>query len=248
MVQEDVITIIVTSFLVSFLVILGAVLLLVFVQKERRRKQQEIFQAVLEAQTQEQKRVGQDLHDDVGPMLAGIYNQLELYASEQQPKNSVPGKLNQILQQIQDTSKAIRKASHELIPVNFDSMTLAEALEDNLLPMNTQNFQVRLPDLAPKTNLSNNQKSQLLKIAKELVLNAIKHSAGTEVIICLAQEQQETTLSVTDNGKGFPKSLQTHGSGVGLQNISNRLTLIKGTLKTSSSPTGGAHIVVTVKN
>ena len=117
--EQEIIGIVLSALVSIILVFLLLMFILWRLSNERTRKQQDIFNAVLKAQSEEQKRVGQDLHDDVGPLMASIYNRLELVLSKNLQESSNSSILKEIQQEVRQTSDQIRKASHDLIPIDF---------------------------------------------------------------------------------------------------------------------------------
>lgn len=213
------------------------------VQRERIRKEKEIYNAVFKAQNEEQKRVGQDLHDDVGPLMASIYNRLELVLSKSELSNN--SVLKEIQQEVRLTSDQIRKASHDLIPIDFSQLTFSEAIEDAVCELSTNDIKVRFHATTDAQILNDNQKFHLVKITKELVHNAVKHSRGNMVEVRIFSEPGLIKLHVVDNGLGFSKS--KNEDGIGITNIKSRLKLIHGEMSIKTSKPSGTKIEVLVR-
>lgn len=51
-------------------------------------------------------------------------------------------------------------------------------------------------------------------IYKEALINAVKHSAGTEIRICIEQKGEKFRISVSDNGVGFNSDTSYTGHGI----------------------------------
>ncbi len=243
--EEVVIYLITTCFLSCLVVIILIIVVLHKVQRERIRKEKEIYNAVFKAQNEEQKRVGQDLHDDVGPLMASIYNRLELVLSKAEFESGNNLVLKEIQQEVRQTSDQIRKASHDLIPIDFSQLTFSEALEDAVCELGSNDIKVRFHATTDAQYLSDNQKFHLVKITKELVHNAVKHSGGNMVEVRLFTEPGLIKLHVVDNGLGFSKS--KNEDGIGITNIKSRLKLIRGEMSIETSEPSGTKIEVLVR-
>ena len=100
----------------------------------------------------------------------------------------------------------------------------------------------------PRERLSESLTHAILRIVRELVVNAIRHGHAKHVKI--AGEMHETTVSfsVTDDGCGFaPETVLGPEQGhFGLLGIRERIEDFNGTLKIASSPDHGAKFTVTL--
>ena len=83
----------------------------------------------------------------------------------------------------------------------------------------------------------------LYRICQELVNNIIKHSKASEVAIQLMRNKSHLILIVEDNGVGFNK--QQNKDGIGMMNISSRLSTVKGEAEIEPGPERG--VVATIR-
>ena len=86
--------------------------------------------------------------------------------------------------------------------------------------------------------------THLYRIAQEAVSNAIKHGKATEVTIGL-QAGDRTSLSVRDNGVGFPKVIPKE-KGMGLRIMQSRAGTIGGALSIERDGAGGTVVLCAV--
>ena len=89
----------------------------------------------------------------------------------------------------------------------------------------------------PRSLFTDNTAHALMRIIRELVLNAVRHGKATAVKIAGSRDGDTLLFSVRDNGCGFdpttaPGIAQGH---FGLQGVRERLRLLKGTLTIESS-------------
>ena len=78
-------------------------------------------------------------------------------------------------------------------------------------------------------------------MARELLINAVKHSGASQVNIIINRKPGNITVAVEDNGKG----LQGNTKGFGLFSIKERLLALGGNLKIISEPGEGLMAVMT---
>jgi signal transduction histidine kinase len=87
--------------------------------------------------------------------------------------------------------------------------------------------------------------THLYRIAQEAVSNAIKHDKAGEVAIQLQTAGERTSLSVHDNGVGFPKAIPKQ-EGMGLRIMQSRAGMIGGSLSIEKGPAGGTTVLCAV--
>ena len=85
----------------------------------------------------------------------------------------------------------------------------------------------------------------LFRVTQEAINNSIKHSEASKIMIIFKENENEISLQIEDNGKGFDK--ETFTSGNGLSNIENRISSIKGEVYIASKPTNGTSIKIQIK-
>ena len=93
-----------------------------------------------------------------------------------------------------------------------------------------------------RRNLTDNSAHEILKLVRELVLNAIRHGGATAVRVSGEPVGNELRVAVTDNGRGFDPAAApgvTDGH-FGLQGVRERLRAFKGQLTIESAPGRGA--------
>ncbi|MBA4144416.1 MAG: hypothetical protein C0523_01535, partial [Cytophaga sp.] len=81
------------------------------------------------------------------------------------------------------------------------------------------------------------------RIAQELVNNIVKHAEAEQVNAEWVTGDEEWTLTISDNGKGF--DVHSH-PGVGLTNIQTRAELIGGVIKMDSQPGKGTWVQLAI--
>ena len=211
---------------------------------ERRILEKEI----LEISEREQRRLGQDLHDDLGQSLTGIsflakVLQNRLTAAQiPEAKNAeeIATLLNEALQQT-------RSLSRGLCPVVLESNDIAAALQQ--LVENLQSIFSVSAELAcdPELKIVDNQLAvHLYRIAQEATTNAIKHGQATKIHISLLRNRSRLTLRVKDNGIGYDKS-SPDKKGMGLRVMHHRAGMIGGTLDIKPLSQRGTVVTCSVR-
>ena len=122
-----------------------------------------------------------------------------------------------------------------------------DAIRRTLAPfVGNADLQIRFN--VPRARLTDNVAHNLLRIVRELVVNAIKHGHATTIKVAGTLADSLLNFSVRDNGCGFdpntcPGMAQGH---FGIQGIRERIKRLNGSLSYDSSPNTGTKAVVTI--
>jgi PAS domain S-box-containing protein len=223
---------------------------------DRRRLERQI----MEAAANEQRRIGQDLHDGLCQDLIGIAFGLDA-AARTAPNEGEKESLQRLAASVRDAAGQARRLAHGLNPVDLKAGGLAVALE-NLAKKVAESFKIRCTFHWDHHAHAREDAvaTHLYRIAQEAVSNAIRHGEATRVRISLAGRGGALALSIADNGKGMPEAavdtvrqgLTLRGRdrlpppGMGLQTMHYRARVIGGTFVVASRKGGGTIITCTV--
>lgn len=208
-----------------------------------RQQQQHDLATVVQTQETERSRFAQELHDGVGANLAT----LKLYLNNLGHPRIPPADLKvRSLSLLDDSIIDLRRLIHDFSPQSLAQLGLAEALHQTANRLtDTGNVRVEvciqsLPDrFDPAIEIN------LYRVVQELLQNAQKHSGATLVQLRLTARPDCLTLDYTDDGRGFdPTVVEPHSHR--LVNMQNRVQLLGGTHRVSSTPGAGVQIRVEV--
>jgi signal transduction histidine kinase len=88
---------------------------------------------------------------------------------------------------------------------------------------------------------------ETLKIGREAIANAFRHSKATLIEVAIIFERAELCVRVSDNGVGFDGAAPGNYSGhFGLLGMRERSSTIRARLEISSTPTGGTQVILRV--
>lgn len=186
----------------------------------------------------ERNRIAREIHDNVGHMLTRSI--LQLGAIKAINTNDTLTKPLEDLSTTLDTAMTnIRSSVHDLYDESID---LKSALEDIIKDVTTLNLLLDydMPDGIPRT-----VKYGLIAISKEAVNNIIKHSNGSRGKIVLRDHPAFYHMEITDNGTSAkPADLNGSKSGIGLNNMKQRVESMNGTIRFSTD--NGFSIYITI--
>ncbi|GGJ39114.1 sensor histidine kinase [Deinococcus roseus] len=190
----------------------------------------------------ERKRLRRDLHDGLGPALAGL--SLKLEASRLQLQHA-PDKLEQTLKQLKDDSQElildVRRLVHDLRPPRLDDLGLRAALLELLerCAEHGMHTQHHLPEVFPALGAA--LEVALYRITQEALTNVMKHAQASGCSLCLQMDEKALMLEVRDDGVGLPG---TRTAGVGTHSMRERAEALSGSLRWERLNPGTALIAV----
>jgi signal transduction histidine kinase len=210
-------------------------------------ERKKLEQALLEIEEGELRRIGYDLHDDLGQQLTGIA--LKISSLEHQLKNNVQIATEDIVRiksLIVNAITQIKNLSMGLSPlVEEGEESLMIAIEQ--LAANTQKlFQVPCVMRYDQPVSINNESAaiQLYRIAQEAITNAVKHARPGQIEVRLGKSGNEITMTVKDDGVGISENPEEK-SGIGFQIMKHRADMIGATLDIQSEINKGTIVTCT---
>ncbi len=200
--------------------------------KKREEQEKEILQTI----ENERKRIGIDLHDDLGQTLTGISFQLMLLEQELKlEKNKIFHEIVDLLEKSILKTKTIAKG---LSPLSIYENNIFVAIEDMLKNIESlynikYSFQYDIDiNFFKQENLIVN----LYYILVEILNNIVKHSNANFVLLKIEKNNNGIKILVKDNGIGFNPEIDY--KGMGLKSIKYRASLIMADIKISSNSNG----------
>ena len=192
--------------------------------------------------SEENRHIGQDLHDSVGQSLTGLaFLAASLAETLQRASPSDVPAANRIAQGLGDVLEQIRKLSRGLVPVEVEAdglMTALAHLAETTSHDTGQNCDFDYSD--PVEIEDNDTATQLYRIAQEAVTNAFKAQAE-HVRISLASDGEQIIMNIRDDGRGITPSAW-NSPGMGLKTMRYRAGILGATLSISPLSTRGTLV------
>jgi len=210
---------------------------------ERKRLENEL----LEMAEQERRRIGRDLHDDLGQELTGIAfltKELEGRLVSKTLPESVQAVT--ILMHVNAAIDRTRALARGLAPIELRADGLMDALED-LACQSEALFKVRCRFECPRPVLvhDDDTATHLFRIAQEAVNNAVRHAKPKRIRIVLTAASGHIVLMVEDDGIGFREE-SVRKESMGLRVMHYRARSIGGTLLIQPGRTCGTVLACSV--
>ncbi len=219
-------------------------------QKERlheskMKHSQEKNLAVIQAEINERKRLGSELHDGIGALLSLT----KLHLSSLNDKDSVDaGRQNIVVQKtinnIDEVIKEVKNISQSMTPLTLTEKGFKEAVKE-LLGQLTK-YKVDLSINGLNGRLESYVEHALYRTIQEAINNIVKHAECTEVNVQILQSNKEISVMIEDNGKGFDAGQAVNHKGLGLKNAASRIEGLNGQFFVDSMPGRGTIVTISI--
>lgn len=195
------------------------------------------------AREEERRRLRRDLHDGLGPTLAGIGFQLDAMASVLPVKAAAA--LTKVKSDVRQTVAEVRRLVEGLRPPALDQLGLVPAIRQHgaLLRDTGQTgkslaVEVHAPASIPVLPAA--VEVAAYRIATEAITNVFRHADARHCTVQV-RVSDGLELEVTDDGRGTTEPQQ---SGFGLRSMRERTAELGGTCVIESGPGTGTRVLV----
>jgi len=206
---------------------------------------------LLQAQDHERRRIARELHDSAGQILTVLNLNLGAFVrlasqSARRPDMEIISDSQKLVQQL---IRETRTMSYLLHPPMLDERGLAEALRwyvRGLCERSPVRINLEIPSdfrrLTPALELV------IFRVVQEALTNIHRHSKSKTATIRVAPGRSTVAVEIEDRGKGIDAEklmeIDSHGSGVGIRGMRERVRLARGEMKIESNGNGTKISVV----
>jgi signal transduction histidine kinase len=211
-------------------------------------KQLAATESVLKGEEQERTRLAKDLHDGLGGMLSGIKYSLNTMKGNLilTPENAQA--FERSMDMLDSSIKEMRRVAHNMMPEALVKFGLDTALRDFCNDINQSGaLQVSYQSIGLESvQFEQTTAITIYRIVQELVNNTMKHAAASTAIVQVSKTEDEISITVEDDGKGFDPVILQGAKGIGWSNIQGRIEYLKGKLDIRSAPGKGTSVHIEI--
>ncbi|WP_166869489.1 histidine kinase [Salinibacterium sp. ZJ70] len=201
---------------------------------------QSIREELVRAREDERQRLRRELHDGLGPALAGV--QLRIEAARNTLDADAPAAADLLARASEDIRVAvteIRRLAHDLRPPTLDDLGLVGAVEQLVRRLADAGEHIVDTDITVPTPVPAAVEVAAYRIVSEALLNVQRHARAQRAWVWMNHEQHALVIEISDDGAGIDAAAD---AGVGLLSMRERAAELGGTLEVLRRPGGGTVI------
>ncbi len=208
----------------------------------------ELEKDIADRAVQEQRRIGQELHDTLGQQVTAIEMMVKGLLKKMRAASVDPGPAaDRLVTLVEDTKRQVRALSRGMVPVEIGPHGLVGALEDLADQTRAAHGIDCLFDCDRPVDLEDDYAStQLYRIAREATHNAVKHAGPGRILIRLHEDSGALSLEIRDDGSGITDA-HALTTGRGLRIMNHRAGTIGASLTIDSPEEGGTRVACILK-
>jgi len=192
---------------------------------------------------EERMRIARDLHDTLGHTLSLI-----ILKSQLVEKITIkdPQRAQNEAREIYQTSRAALRQVRELVS-DMRAITVTEELAETAEILKLANIKLEIEGDPRMEDVALLNQNIISLCIKEGVTNIVKHSQASNCRITITRTERRITVQIEDNGIGPAQQDQAGIKyGNGLNGMSERLSLIEGSLSVSAGARQGTTMTITI--
>ncbi|GGE36349.1 tetratricopeptide repeat-containing sensor histidine kinase [Psychroflexus planctonicus] len=218
---------------------------LLLLEQEQQKSNQEVFELLLEQQQNvdqarraEKDKIASELHDGIVSEIFGT--RLHIMHFFDSIKDKASKEAEPYIHKLSDLENKIRTLSHELKSKHQLNLTGFDSILKNLFEEFEFNTSIKIHlHVAAEIHweeIDYNIKVNLYRIFQESLTNVRKYAEASQVQIHIQKVANQIAINFKDDGKGF--DVQKTNDGIGLKNLKNRISNLKGNVEISSNADG----------
>ena len=216
--------------------------------KRRTEQVRALSSALTMAEEDERKRLSRILHDDLQQQLFAA--RIKIEQADSQPPGTAADTLKRAAKKIDDAVKTTRNLSSELNPP-VGKESIHDAFQWLGLQMKeVYGLSVTVDVEEPELPVEKNVRVLLLRTARELLFNVVKHAEVEAATLILTGTDHGVRVVVEDEGVGFdPGRLSgaaKQKNGLGLFSVRDRIEMIGGLFEMDAAVGQGTRVIIEV--
>nr|WP_262896329.1 sensor histidine kinase [Hyunsoonleella ulvae] len=198
---------------------------------------------MIEGQEKERQRIANDLHDDLGGLMATVKLHFNALKDKQTPE--LFDKTTTLLDDAYQKIRSIAHVKNSGVIAKQGLLVAVKNMADKISMANTISVEVTHHGL--ENRLENSLELTIFRIIQELITNVIKHAEATEATIHLTNHDDVLNIMIEDNGVGFnPKQVTKSHKGMGISSIDKRVEHLNGKMTIESEKSIGTTIIIDI--
>ncbi|TXD49151.1 sensor histidine kinase [Polaribacter sp. IC073] len=213
-------------------------------------KEQELItiNAMVDGQEKERKQIAEDLHDNLGSVLATLKMHFENLQIHKDKKKINQDKLFDKTESLIDEAylkvRSIAHAKNAGVIANQGLLIAVQMMAEKI--SSADKIKIEVIDFGLNKRLENSLEISVFRTIQELITNVIKHAEAHNITINISLFHKNLNIIVEDDGKGFNTKKIDIKKGMGIGAIKTRIKHLKGTFEIDSTPKKGTSIIINI--
>ena len=253
----------------SLLLILGTIIYILSYKNTKRKqklaeKQQELekqknlnlikeqeltaINAMVDGQEKERKQIAEDLHDNLGSVLATLKLHFENLRINQEKKKidqeTLYNKTEKLIDEAYLKVRSIAHAKNAGVIANQGLLLAIQMMAEKI--SSADKLKIEVIHFGLDKRLENNLELTVFRIIQELLTNIIKHAEAKNATINISLYNKNLNIIIEDDGKGFDIKKVDLQNGMGISSIKTRVEHLKGTFTVDATLGKGSSILLDI--
>lgn len=212
--------------------------------EQRNSELRELSGRLMASQDVERRHIARELHDSAGQTLVALGMQLRRISKDAQndPAQCIKD-VHEAEELVQHLTQEIRTTSYLLHPPMLDESGISSALSwyvRGLAERSSLEIDLKVPKDFGR--LSSDLELLIFRLVQESLTNIHRHSGSKTALIRMEREENVVHLRIEDQGRGMSRErlaeIQSHGTGVGIRGMRERVRHFRGDLVIESNGSG----------
>ncbi len=203
-----------------------------------------ILSSTLESEQKTRKEIANKLHNKVGSQFVVVNSGIKELTKSLDLKNEDSEKLQKYASVMDEIYGGLREVAHQL---NDESKSSLPELVQNFINSFSDlgDTKISLLKSGDFNDVDSKTTSALFEIILELIANSIKYAESSKLSIQLDAFEDELSIAVEDDGKGFDMA-KISGSGMGIESIKETVIELGGKYQFDSNIGKGTTILIDI--
>jgi len=218
------------------------------VMEETSEQLRQLTAHLLNVREEERKRIGREIHDELGQQLTAIKMDVAWIDKKTAPENEAfKTKLKNVITLLDGGNQSIRRILNELRPVILDDYGLLEALkwQGQQFTKNT-GIPITFKTTETQIKIAEEVATCVFRVFQEALTNITRYAKAGKVVISLDIDEDNVLLNIEDDGKGFDPELTKTKKSFGILGMKERVASLNGNFELFTAPGSGTKIKISL--
>ena len=213
-------------------------------------KEQELttINAMVDGQEKERKRIAEDLHDNLGSVLATLKLHFENLKMNNETKKidqeTLFNKTENLIDEAYLKVRSIAHAKNAGVLANQGLLIAIKTMAEKI--SSADKIKIEVIDYGLDQQLDNSLEITVFRIIQELLTNILKHADAKNATINISLYDKNLNIIIEDDGDGFEFNNLSLKKGMGISSIITRIEHLEGSFDVDSTIGKGSSIIINI--